>query len=290
MVETINNLKNNRMKAGAAPAALAAEHTTRMKKMLSSLSSSRSIRPIEPLRISLADIQDIEKKGKWWLVGASYHDPAKLATTTNGNTSTSKLNQNDLDDAGYESETPGSVNLHKLARSQGMNTDVRRAIFVTVLSSSDYIEAHMKLLKLHLKSKQKLEIPRVLVHCVSAEEFYNPFYALVARKFCGEHTLRKAYEFVLWDAFRQMEDEQGAEEREDMSIRKIVNLGKFYASLVAEGGLMITILKKMEFAYLSSKSAMFVEVFVTTLLVQLRNKNRDDDREVEKSVCTLPQN
>ena len=265
MIETINNLKNNRMKAGATGSALAAEHSTRMKKTLGSLKTG-SGRTTEPLRITLEDIRDSDKKGKWWLVGASYRDPAKLAN--NDNIKSTTRAQAEDSDAGYDSETPGNVNLRKLAKSQGMNTDVRRAIFVTLLSAADYKDAHMRLLKLHLRNKQMLEIPRVLVHCVGTEQGYNPYYALAARKFCGDHKLRKAFQFALWDVFRRMEEEDDNEEGGEMSVRKIVNLGKFYGTLVANGGQSIAVLKKLDFAYLQSEVSMFVEVLLTTALVQ----------------------
>lgn len=261
MMETINNLKNNRMKTGVAASAITAEHTTRMKRTLGSLNTRGSaIKATEPLRISLADIRDSEKKGKWWLVGASYHDPAKLASTKPSKAKT------DIDD-GYESETPGHVSLTKLAKSQGMNTDIRRAIFISILSATDFQDAHFKLLKLHLKNKQQLEIPRVLLHCAGAEKVYNPYYTLIARKLCGERRLRKGWQFALWDVLRRVGGEEEGEE-EQMTTGKIVNLAKLFGSLIADGGLSIACLRVLDFAFLQARTRMFVEVLLTTVLLQ----------------------
>ena len=283
MIETIHSLKNNRLKTGAAASAVAAEHTTRMKKALGSLNNSRSIKAAEPLRITLADIRESEQKGKWWLVGASYHDPAKLANNHHDQ-HTNRSRHEDLD-ADYESDSPGSVNLSKLAREQGMNTDVRRAIFIATLSAIDYQDAHMRILKLHLKAKQMLEIPRVLVHCAGAEDSYNPFYALVARKFCGEHRLRKAFQFTFWDVLRRLEaDGNEEDEQEKMTIRKLVNFAKFYGSLIADGSLRIAVLKKLEFAYLSPNTSMFVEVLLSTIFTQIRKKHAPSSTDFEQAV------
>jgi len=52
-----------------------------------------------------------------------------------------------------------------LARKQKMNTDVRRCIFVVLLSSEDYVDAFERLMKLNLKDVQEREIPRVILHC-----------------------------------------------------------------------------------------------------------------------------
>lgn len=288
MIETINNLKNNRMKTGVAASTMTIEHVNRMKKTLGALGSARSLKVSEPLRVTMADIQDSEKKGKWWLVGAAYHDPAKLANSSAEHGISSTL-QNDTD-TGYESETPGSMNLHELARSQGMNTDVRRSIFITLLSSSDYIEAHMRLLKLHLKSKQMLEIPRVLVHCAGAEEAFNPFYALVARQFCADHKLRKAFYFTFWDALKQMGEGASAdgspdEDQEDsMTIKKVVNLARLYGILIANRSLDITLLKHLDFAYIQAKASMFVEVLLTTVFVQVRKASKASAADEVKKI------
>ena len=290
MIETVNNLKNNRVKTGAAASAVVAEHTTRMRKTLGSLNARPSIKATEPLRITLADIRDSEKKGKWWLVGASYHDPTKLAANGDSSKSSCATKLDDID-AGYESETPGHVNLTKLAKQQGMNTDVRRAIFISMLSASDYKDAHMRLLKLHLKSKQELEIPRVILHCVGAEQVYNPYYTLIARKVISQNNkLKKAFHFALWDIFRRLgqdgnaDDDLGEPESEEMGTKKIVNLARLYGTLIADGGLSITALKTLEFAYLQSKTSMFVDVLLTTVMLQADKKAPKDPATFEKVI------
>jgi nucleolar MIF4G domain-containing protein 1 len=287
MIETINNLKNNRMKTGVSASQVSSEHTTRMKKTLGTL-SARTTKSTEPLRISLADIRDSEKKGKWWLVGASYHDPAKLVNGTSSG-STTKSRQEDLD-AGYETDTPGKVSSSKLARAQGMNTDVRRAIFMSILDASDIQDAHMRLLKLHLKNKQQLEIPRVLLHCASTETSYNPYYTLIARKLCGDRKIRKAFQFAVLGIFRQM-GEQGANSDDDevdpdeqIGTSKIVNMAKLYGSLIADGGLSIAALKSLNFTYMQPKTTTFSEVLITTIFLQAHKKAtaRNNDKAASK--------
>lgn len=276
MIETINNLKNNRVKTGLAASSIAAEQISRMKKTLGTLNPRA--KATEPLRITLADINDTSKKGKWWLVGASFHDPAKLASNINSSTTT----PHDDSDTGYESSTPGSVNLTKLAKKQGMNTDVRRAIFISLLSAADYKDAHIRLMKLHLKNKQQLEIPRVLVTCVGGEEAYNPYYALVARRFCASgREIRKAFQFVLWAFWRELEKEgDGSGDAEIVGVRKVVNLAKFYANLVADGSLSLAVLKKLDFAVLPAKGNMFAEVLLASVLFQL-SKGRQNGGATE---------
>ncbi|TKA79663.1 hypothetical protein B0A49_01413 [Cryomyces minteri] len=278
MIETINNLKNNRMKTGIAASAIVSEHTTRMKKTLGSL-NTRTIKASEPLRVGLADIRDTGKKGKWWLIGASYNNPAKV-TNLNGAGSARKSDRANPDPEVIDS---GTSDLLQLAREQRMNTDIRRAIFVTVMSASDYRDAHLRLLKLKLKRAQQLEIPRVLVHCAAAEQSYNPYYTLIARRLCSDHKLKKAFQFGLWDLFKRTgekmdgddmdEDENNDDVEGAMSTRQLVNLARMFGTLIADGGLSISVLKTLNFAYLQPKTKTFMEVLFVTVILQTQKQS-----------------
>lgn len=216
MIETINDLKNNKLKAGVAASATTSEHLSRMRKILGAM-NSRNIRASEPLRVGLGDIRNTEKRGKWWLVGASWKGKSESLDSQldSQNKSTRKSpttlnNQGEGHDDDDITNDPTS-NLLTLARHARMNTDIRRAIFITLMSSSDYKDAHVRLLKLNLTRSQEVEIPRVLLHCAGAEQVYNPFYTVIARRLCGEHKLRVAFRFALWDLFRKM-GEKGADD------------------------------------------------------------------------------
>jgi nucleolar MIF4G domain-containing protein 1 len=80
----------------------------------------------EPLRISLQDLHSAESKGKWWLVGAAWGgDPLVDRQDEAPKSQSREEPPND----------PGNLTLAKLARKQGMNTDIRRSIFVVLMSS-----------------------------------------------------------------------------------------------------------------------------------------------------------
>ena len=91
------------------------------------------------------------------MVGAAWagHDTAALrAATSTTKAPTSQVAQDD-----------GSADLLALSRSHKMNTDVRRNIFVLLMSAEDCADAFERLLKLNLRNKQEREVARVLVHC-----------------------------------------------------------------------------------------------------------------------------
>ena len=248
MIETINNLKNNRMKTGLAASALTLEHTIRMKKTLGSL-NQRNIRASEPLRFGLKDLRQTNKRGKWWLVGASYKDddkdsderteqPSSVRSKTNRGVTDREVNMDDI-----------AADLIQLAKEQRMNTDVRRSIFIAIMSATDYNDAYVRLMKLRLKRSQELEIAKVLIHCAGAEKVYNPFYAFLSRRVCADKKLKMSVKFALWYLFKQTGEgeDDSMESDEDhegkLGLRSLVNLAKMFGVLIAEGGLGLGVLK-----------------------------------------------
>lgn len=282
MIETINDLKNNRMKTGGAASAITSEHTVRMKKILGSL-NTRTIKASEPLRIGLKDIQDSDRKGKWWLVGASWS--GNVAEQDNGRDFYGSPKKTAL-------RTPdsGTVDLVQLTREQRMNTDIRRAIFVAIMSATDYQDAYIRLMKLKLKKVQEFEIPKVLIHCSSAEKMYNPYYTLIARKVCGDRRLKTAFQYCLWDLFKRMgesndEDDAVEDDNDILETRQIVNLAKMFGTLMVEGNLGLGVLKNLNLSYLQSKTKTFLEVFLITVL--LRSQRQTESKRDEQAIVNI---
>lgn len=281
MIETINNLKNNRMKTGAVASAVTSEHTIQMKKILGSL-NNRNVKASEPLRIGLNDIRASDKKGKWWLVGASW-----AGNTTEETDDDDVANVRDVKKASTRiAEDTGTSDLLQLAKEQRMNTDIRRAIFVSIMSAQDYQDAYMRLMKLKLKKVQEYEIPKVLVHCAAGEQSYNPYYTLIAKKVCGDRRLRTAFQFCLWDLFKRMgesdeEDEVPDDDAEALDNRQLVNLAKMFGTLILDGGLSLGVLKNLNLSYLQPKTKTFLEVlFISILLQSQKAKSGRDEQAV----------
>jgi nucleolar MIF4G domain-containing protein 1 len=283
MIETLTNLKNNRLKSATANSVVVSEATIRMKRLLGAL-NTRHIRASEPLRVSLADIRNTDSKGKWWLVGASWAgNQASDVTAPDAKKSTKSPDKGE-ENLDFYSPT----DLLQLARQQRMNTDVRQAIFVAIMSAEDYTDAHNRILKLRLKRKQEPEIPRVLIHCCGSEASYNPYYTLVARNLCARNSLRTAFAFSLWAVFRQMgEGASGREEtdlfeedegEEGLNMRKILHLSRMYGTLIAEGALGLDVLKILDIAYLQTKTKTFLELmFITVILETLGQDSANED-------------
>lgn len=257
MIEIINDLKNNRVKAGAAASVVAAEQTSRLKKVLGSLANAKVT---EPLGVNLTDITSSSKEGKWWLVGASWKNEAQEVNALNDRVKGEHRASQGLEEV-IHGDNDGGPDLLILAKQQRMNTDIRRAIFMNIMSAEDYKDAHARLLKLKLKKAQELEIPRVLIHCAGAEDSYNPYYTLIAKQLCSEHRFKWAMQYGLWDLFKRMgeksnddhgsDDEMDVDRDDEIDLKRVVNLGRLYGQLVADNSLALTSLK-VRYSYIQS--------------------------------------
>lgn len=282
MIDTITDLKNNKLKAGVGASAVISEHITRMKKLLGQLKSKR-IKSTEPMRVGLRDIQDADKKGKWWLVGASWAGRSADAKSVENATSAGKDDSDDesilLDDVEQ------GPDLGELAREQGMNTEVRRSIFISIMSAMDYQDAYFRILKLRLNKERQREIPNVIIRCVGAEQHYNPYYTLIAKRLCSEQReVRWAFQASLWKLFGRMgetgfgEDEvEDEEEDEAMDTRRIVNTAKMFGALIAGSSLGVIVLKRLNLLYLQKKTRNFVEVMLVNVLLECQANERPEE-------------
>lgn len=289
MIESINDLKNNKVKAGASASAVNQDHMTRMKKLLGSL-NSRKLKATEPLRIGLKDMEESDKRGKWWLVGASWAGrdggPGKQADKEGAK---GRADEDEDEDEGeeadsiiLESDEEVVPDLHEIARQQNMNTDVRRSIFIAIMSASDYEDAYRRVTKLRLGKHRQKEVAYVVMQCAGAEQQYNIYYSLVARRLCGDGRIRFAFQDSLWKLFRRLgesifgeeadeeqDDEDDDNEAEATAVRRIFCVAKMFGFLIANGAQGLGVLKCLNLRYLRPKTRDFVEVMLITLFQEL---------------------
>jgi len=234
--------------------------------------------------------------GKWWLVGSSWRDNL-----------VGEKPRHAPSIATADKEAVGSKSLLQLARQQGMNTDVRRSVFVVLMSSEDYVDAFDRLLKLNLTEVQGREIVRILLHCCGNEMTHNPYYGLIAIKLClHSHSFKVTFQYALWDFLRELgeSDVGGFEKVKSLGsssssgtvtpLRKIVNLAKCYAWLVGEGALSPVILKTVNFTVLQPATRTFFQLLFANIIlnsqVNLPSGKRDPQplADIFCKVCQVP--
>ncbi|EGX96566.1 Armadillo-type fold domain containing protein [Cordyceps militaris CM01] len=286
MVEIINDLKNNKSKAKGLDSAIVSEHVVRMKKRIGELKSqSRRLDGLAPMGMSLHDIEGADTDGKWWLVGASVPVKTKRSTI--------KEVDQESEDSMTDDEDMDFVlpDYPQKARSQGLSSMAQIAIFTALMSATSSEHGYRQFVNLKLKRDDQLEIARVLVQCVGSETEYNDFYALVANQACSNNKVRFAFQDRLWKIFRGLgesmfgddaDDDDTADSERMKDPRRLANVARFYASLVADGSLGIAILKPLDLPEVSSWTADFVERFLVQLLTYCKGKSGDEDVKVDK--------
>ncbi|KAG1821658.1 uncharacterized protein BJ212DRAFT_1445192 [Suillus subaureus] len=244
----LNNLKSNKIKKTAATQHQGGDAVERMKKFLSGLGKKKHVLAHEPLRVSLEDLHSAESKGKWWLIGAAWGgDPL--------------------------ADQP-----RELARKQGMNTDIRRSVFVVLMSSDDYLDACERLAQLGLTEVQQREIIRVNLHCCGNEKSYNPYYTLVCQHLSQRsHSYKITLQFCLWDFLRDLgessvggvevikslKDSDVGFDVKSMSPSRMKNVAKAYAWWIAKDCCTLTIFKPVDFTMLKPQTRSFLkELFI----------------------------
>ncbi|TEB34519.1 ARM repeat-containing protein [Coprinellus micaceus] len=271
MIETLLNLKNNKIKKVAAAQSQGGDSMERMKKFLSGLSKSRTVLSYEPLRVSLQDLRSADTRGKWWLVGAAWGGDPLVERRA-------ELEKR----ASYQQQAlKEESNLLKLARKQGMNSNIRRSVFVVIMSSEDYVDACDRLSQLNLTEVQQREIVRVLLHCCGNEKSYNPYYTLICQHLCKQsHSYKITVQFCLWDFLRDLGESKvggaellkGSKDDDGFDVKSISktrmrNVAKSYAWWIARDAVTLMILKPVDFTILKPQTKEFLRELFSQILV-----------------------
>ncbi|KAM9307913.1 nucleolar MIF4G domain-containing protein 1 [Gastrophryne carolinensis] len=243
MLEIMLALKNNDMRKipGYDP-----EPVEKLRKLQRSLVQGSVSGSDTRLRVSLENILDADKVGRWWIVGSSWSGAPMI------NESSSKMP--------VQAAGKVSAKIMDLARKQRMNTDIRRNIFCVIMTSEDYLDAFEKLLKLGLKDHQEREIVHVLMDCCLQEKLYNPFYAFLASKFCEyDRRFQMTFQFSMWDKFRDLGS---------LSATTLSNLIQLLSHLIKKKSLALSVFKVIEFSELDKIKVSFLRQILCKLLIE----------------------
>jgi len=202
--------------------------------------------------VGLSDLLSADSRGKWWLVGAGWSGNPLVEKV--GTLSTQKKTKT------VDEQEDEEVILD-FARKQGMNTDVRRSVFVTLLTSEDFQHACDRLHGFKLTHVQQREFVRVTLHCCGMEGAYNPYYTLVLNNLCANsYDHRFTLQYAIWDFLRELDEGGYSDERAS-------NVAKTLAFLFGRGSVDVTILKALDFTDLSKATRRFLDVLVRTLFI-----------------------
>lgn len=235
-------------------------YTEHLKKLMKNFIHKG--KSIVKLNISLEDLLKADERGKWWIVGCAWSGNKNLEEETT---------------ITKENKSMFSQNILDLARKQRMNTDIRRNIFCILMTAEDYLDAFEKLSHLGLKDQQEREIIYVLMDCCLQEKKFNPYYAVLAERFCTyDRKYQLTIQYMLWDKFKILDN---------YDTKQLTNLAKFLTHLFIQKSLSISVLKVLNFAELNKQIMKLVRQIIIGILL---HKNEEECLHVFEKISLSP--
>ncbi|CAG0919078.1 unnamed protein product [Notodromas monacha] len=225
------------------------EPVATMQKTLRMLIQGKTF---DELKISLRDLLDAEKRGKWWVVGSAW--TGKLpGEDPSGKPAKSQQTSKPAPIANASKE------ILELARKQRMNTEVRKNVFCIIMTSDDFMDAFEKLIKLGLNKHQDRELVVVSIDCCLQEKVFNPFYAHLVNRLCEyDRRFQLATQFSFWDRVKALKE---------LEAWQLRNLARLFAFLFLKRGLPISVLKAIQFSDLDKKTLRLVRQILMSVLL-----------------------
>ncbi|XP_021813949.1 pre-mRNA-splicing factor CWC22 homolog [Prunus avium] len=146
-----------------------------------------------------------------------------------GSDAVSDGEDDDEDDDDEESEEEDEQQMQIRDETETNLVNLRRTIYLTIMSSVDFEEAGHKLLKIKLEPGQEMELCVMLLECCSQERTYLRYYGLLGQRFC---MINKVHQENFEKCFVQ---QYSMIHR--LETNKLRNVAKFFAHLLGTDAL-----------------------------------------------------
>jgi pre-mRNA-splicing factor CWC22 len=175
----------------------------------------------------------------------------------------------DDDDADEEAEEVKDSSAAAIAASSNQKIvdmtqqdliNLRRTIYLTIMSAVSFEECCHKLTKLNLPDGLQNELCNMLVECCINEKSYLKFYGLVGQRFCENHRkYQDAFDEVFLNQYNTIHR---------LETNKLRNLAKFFAHLLATDALPWTCFEyiKLNEYDTTSSSRIFIKVVIQEIV------------------------
>ncbi|KAE9591905.1 putative initiation factor eIF-4 gamma, MA3 [Lupinus albus] len=164
--------------------------------------------------------------------------------------------------------------------------NLRRTIYLTIMSSVDFEEAGHKLLKIKLEPGQEMELCIMLLECCSQERTYLRYYGLLGQRFC---MINKVHQENFEKCFVQ---QYSMIHR--LETNKLRNVAKFFAHLLGTDALPWHVLSYIRLTEedTTSSSRIFIKILFQELSehlgIRLLNERLNDPTVQESFECIFP--
>ena len=283
MVDCIEDLRANKQSLRAKHESVM-QKSNKLRKWIKHAQGA-SGQTFTPLRIGLDDLFHAEERGRWWIVGGVWTGRRAQDVSAAAAAASQKALKADAGGirAGLALSTP---KLQKLAQKFRMNTDIKRAVFFSMMTAADYEDAFAKLLRLNLNDRQERTIVHVIFECCGRGKTYNPFFAYLAQRLCSyHHRFKFTFQLSLWDAFKRMDSGSA----DALGPRHAANLASLFAYLSIHFSLSLAVLKVLEFTNLGKTATLFLHVAFERILLHDAEKLNEHSsaRQIDAGTMTV---
>ncbi|CAH9112680.1 unnamed protein product [Cuscuta epithymum] len=162
-----------------------------------------------------------------------------------------------------EDEVEDDEERMRITDETGTNlVNLRRTIYLTIMSSVGFEEAGHKLLMLKLEPGQEMELCIMILECCSQERNYRPFYGFLAQRFC---MINKIYQENFEKCFVQ---QYSTVHR--LETNKLINVAQFFAHLLETNALPWHVLSYIRLSEEDTTSSS--RIFIKNLFLELSER------------------
>jgi nucleolar MIF4G domain-containing protein 1 len=231
-------------------------------------------------RVRWRDLMSVESKGKWWLVGSSWRsegmDGDALLGKENGEDEAFSGDSEDEGGSSSRSQPREGLTVRgravdpqilRLAKKQGMNTDRRRLIFASIVTSQSVDEAFENLQKMNLRGSATRDFVRIALDCGLKQNPFNSFYPILILRLCeGDKQHKLTLQYTVWDVLKQIENVP--------SQRQAINLGRMCGLFVSHFALSLSFVKVITLSDLQEPN---MHLFFFTMMAHLMTPQHTEE-------------
>ncbi|KAF8083636.1 hypothetical protein N665_0761s0011 [Sinapis alba] len=201
-----------------------------------------------------------------------------------GSDASSEDNDDEEDDESDEEEDEEQMRIRDETETNLVN--LRRTIYLTIMSSVDFEEAGHKLLNIKLEPGQEMELCIMLLECCSQERTYLRYYGLLGQRFC---MINKIHQENFEKCFVQ---QYSMIHR--LETNKLRNVAKFFAHLLGTDALPWHVLAYIRLTEedTTSSSRIFIKILFQELSehlgIRLLNERLQDPSMQESLESIFP--
>ncbi|KAJ2656779.1 pre-mRNA-splicing factor cwc22 [Coemansia sp. RSA 1200] len=158
-------------------------------------------------------------------------------------------------------ETPATQRIHDLTETEMVN--LRRTIYLAIMSSLSFEEAAHKLLKIEIRPGEEQELCNMVIECCSQERTYKTFFGLIGERLCKvNRTWAKGFSLAFGSCYECIHRYE---------TNHIRNIAHFFAHLLASDALRWSILEVVILTEeaTTSSSRIFLKILLQDLAESL---------------------